>query len=117
MKEEYDELIREAYAAFNARDIDKVLRLMDAGVHWPNGWEGGYVEGHDAVRDYWTRQWAVLNPRVEPVAIAEGREGSVEVKVHQLVKDLQGNVVFDGTVYHVYRFAGGRIKTMEIVEG
>jgi hypothetical protein len=34
---------------------------MDADVHWPNGWEGGYVEGHDEVRDYLTRQWKELH--------------------------------------------------------
>ena len=65
-------------------------------LHWPNGWEGGYVNGHDEVRNYWTRQWKELNPKVEPVKFSEKPGGQLEVEVHQLVKDLQGNILFDG---------------------
>src|SRR5437762_10165350 len=59
-------LLRDAYAAFNARDIDAALGTMHPDVVWPNGMEGGYVHGHDAVRAYWTRQWDVIDPHVEP---------------------------------------------------
>ena len=55
------ELLRDAYAAFNRRDIAGVLASMSADVDWPNGMEGGHVRGHDEVRAYWTRQWAVLD--------------------------------------------------------
>ncbi len=51
MTEQYQDLIREAYSAFNARDIDAVLTMMHPEVNWPNGWEGGYVKGHEGVRD------------------------------------------------------------------
>jgi hypothetical protein len=36
-------LIRELYAAFNRRDIDRVLAAMHPDVLWPDGWEGGHV--------------------------------------------------------------------------
>ncbi len=49
------------YERFNARDIDGVLAHLASDVDWPNGWEGGYVKGHDEVRDYWTRQWAEID--------------------------------------------------------
>ena len=45
MDEQIKMLITRAYEAFNARDIDALLSLMHPDVHWPNGWEGGYVEG------------------------------------------------------------------------
>ena len=32
----------------------------------------------------------------------------------QLVEDLQGNLMFDGIVKHVYTFQDGLIKTMDI---
>src|SRR5262245_31707429 len=38
-----EELLRKAYVAFNARDIDGALALMHADVAWPNGMEGGTV--------------------------------------------------------------------------
>ena len=53
-----EELLRRAYAAFNARDIDGALALMHPDVDWPNGMEGGREHGHDAVRAYWERQFA-----------------------------------------------------------
>ncbi len=51
-------LFQGVYNAFNKRDIPGALKSMAPDVRWPNGWEGGYVNGHDEVRTYWTRQWA-----------------------------------------------------------
>ena len=107
-------LINQAYEAFNAREIDRVLETMDPDVHWPNGWEGGYVEGHSGVRDYWTRQWKEINPTVNPLSIKKNENGQIEVDVHQVAKDMQGNVLFDGIVKHVYTIKDGLIKGMEI---
>ena len=110
------DLIRSAYAAFNERDIDAVLLFMDANVHWPNGWEGGYVEGHHEVRDYWTRQWKELDPHVLPVSFKERPDGRLEVEVQQTVKDIQGKLLFQGKVKHVYTIENNLIKGMEIEE-
>jgi SnoaL-like domain len=110
-------IIIDAYRFFNARNIDAVLALMDTHVHWPNGWEGGYVEGHAAVRDYWSRQWKELDPRVEPIAFTEKEDGRIEVDVQQLVKDMHGKLVFDGMVKHVYTIKNNLIESMEIQKG
>ena len=112
----FEALIKEAYAAFNRRDIDAVLQLMHPEVRWPNGWEGGYVTGREEVRKYWTRQWKELDPLVTPIAFKEGAAGQMEVRVHQVAKDLQGKVLFDGLVIHHYSFENGLIKNMEIEE-
>ncbi len=109
-----EELIKKAYEAFNGRNIDEALSLMHPDVKWPNGWEGRYVYGHDAVRDYWTRQWKEFDPKVMPVSIHENDNEQIEVDVHQLVKDLQGNVLADGTIKHIYSFENGLIAKMEI---
>lgn len=52
-----EDVITQAYHAFNAHDIDAVLAVLDPDVEWANGLEGGYVHGHAAVRAYRTRQW------------------------------------------------------------
>lgn len=114
MISQYQHLISKAYAAFNARNIDAVLEIMDAEVHWPNGWEGGYVQGHDEVKNYWIRQWKELDPNVEPIAFKEKQDGQIEVEVHQIAKDLNGNVLVDGIVKHIYTIKNGLIKNMEI---
>jgi len=110
----YHSIINHAYDAFNRRDIDEVLSLMDPNVHWPNGWEGGYVSGHAAVRDYWTRQWIEINPTVSPVSITQIDDDHVEVLVRQLVKDMSDKILMDGHVKHVYTFRNELITEMEI---
>ncbi len=114
MKEHYESLIKKAYAAFNARDIDTALTVMDADVQWPKAWEGEHITGHEAIRDYWTRQWQEIDPTVIPVAFHEMPDGQLNVVVHQVVKDKNGNSVIDTTVNHFYTFAAGKIKRMEI---
>src|SRR5215203_4793466 len=106
-------LIKKAYEAFNARQIDAVLVLMHPDVHWPNGWEGGYVEGHDEVRTYWTRQWNEIDPHVTPVSFNK-KDNQLEVAVRQLVKDRQGTILLDGMVKHIYTIEKGLIRSMEI---
>ncbi len=110
------ELLTQAYAAFNARDIDGVLALMTPDVDWPNGWEGGWVHGQPAVLDYWTRQWQAIDPRVEPVRFTTAPDGRVVVDVHQVVKDLTGKVLSDQVIEHVYTIRDGLVAAMEIRE-
>ena len=114
MKTQFSDLIRRAYSAFNERDIDKALSTMQPNVQWSKAWEGGYINGHDEIKQYWTRQWKEINPNVEPAGFTERQNGSLEVEVHQKVKDLPGNVIFDGIVKHIYTFENGLIKTMDI---
>jgi hypothetical protein len=64
------ELFASAYAAFNRRDIEGALSAMRPDVEWANGLEGGFVRGHEGVRTYWTRQWQIIDPHVEPIAAA-----------------------------------------------
>ncbi len=107
-------LLQKAYAAFNARDIDAALALMHPEVDWPNGMEGGRVYGREGVRAYWTRQWGMIDPHVEPVGFQTGQDGTTIVSVHQVVRDLGGRILVDQMVQHVYRIEGGLIRSMEI---
>lgn len=114
MKPGIKETIQKAYSSFNNRNIDGALSTMQNDIQWSKAWEGGYISGHDEIKQYWTRQWTEINPKVDPVGFSERENGSVEVEVHQNVKDLQGNLIFDGIVKHVYTFENGLIKTMDI---
>lgn len=108
------DLIKKAYTAFNERDIDKALSTMHPDIQWPKAFEGGYVSGHNEIREYWTRQWTEINPKVEPIKINERQNGNLEVEVLQKVKDLQGNSLFDGTVKHIYTLQDGLLRKMDI---
>jgi hypothetical protein len=87
---------------------------MQPDVDWPKGMEGGRVHGHDEIRAYWTRQWAVLDPHVDPVRIETIQPDCAIVQVHQVVHDRAGNLLADSVVHHAYTFRDGLIERMEI---
>jgi SnoaL-like domain len=107
-------LLRRCYSAFNVRDLEGALALMHPDVTWANGWEGGWVTGRDGVRDYWRRQWAAIDPHVDPLAFTWGADGRVTITVQQIVRDLSGNVLSEQTVQHVYQLEGRLVRRMEI---
>lgn len=113
---EHEMRLRALYRAFNARNVDAVVCQMTWDVDWPNAWEGGRVHGHEGVRDYWTRQWAAIDATVEPVAFTPRPDGSIAVQVHQVVRGLDGALVVDGRVFHVYVFRDGRVARMDVEE-
>jgi hypothetical protein len=54
--------------ALNARNIEHVFARLHADIDWSNGMEGGRVTGRENVRQYWIRQWEMIDPHVDPVA-------------------------------------------------
>ena len=87
---------------------------MHPDVDWPNGMEGGRELGHEAVRASWTRQFGLIDSHVEPVGFAEDEEGRVIVDVGQVVRDLDGELLSQQRVQHVYTLRDGLIARMEI---
>jgi ketosteroid isomerase-like protein len=108
------ELLKRIYDRFNARDMETVLTALHEDVIWANGMEGGHVHGREGVRSYWTRQWAMVDPHVEPVAFAEEPKGEVIVEVHQVVRDLKGNLLVDKMVGHIFRIENGLVRQFDI---
>ncbi len=104
------------YESFNRRDIDSILNVMHPEVEWPNGMEGGWVHGREGVRAYWTRQWGMVDPHVDPVLFEADDSGRIVVDVHQRVRDLAGAVLLDRMVQHVYLIKDGLIQRMDIRE-
>lgn len=107
--------ISQLYRQFNARDMDAVLAMLAPDVRWANGMEGGHVRGRDAVRDYWTRQWQAINPSVEPQEITATTNGSL-VTVHQIVRDLDGRVLAEQIVMHLFEMKDGLVQSFDILE-
>lgn len=113
--EPHIELLKAAYASFNLRKADEALAVMTSDVVWPRAFKGGTVDGQEAVKSYWLEQWGEIDPAVEPVSFAvEGDD--IRVTVHQVVRDLSGNVLADGTVFHRFSFRDQLISKMEIVD-
>ncbi len=112
-----EEILRSAYRAFNARDVDAALELMHPDVDWPNAWEGGRVVGRVAVGDYWRRQFESISSQVEPEAFDHLANGEVSVLVSQTVHDAKsGEKLSEGTVHHRYRLEDRLIVWMDVEE-
>jgi ketosteroid isomerase-like protein len=114
-------VIEGLYEGFNARDIDGVLKQLTDDVAWANGMDGGHVHGHAAVREYWTRQWAMVSPHVEPVAFHRTAEGAIVAEVRQTIRDLAGKPLEgqthglkDKMVGHVFRLREGKVARFDI---
>jgi hypothetical protein len=107
-------LIVEVYSAFNQRNIDGALARMKESVSWPKASEGGRVVGKDEIRAYWSRQWKEFDPYVEPIEVIDRGAGKIDVRVHQLVKSLGGDVLSESEVWHAYTLADGLIERMDL---
>src|SRR4051812_20621257 len=103
------------YRAFNDREVEAVVELMQSDVDWPNAWEGGRVEGKAAVLGYWRRQFEAISGRVEPEGFTHEPDGSVTVAVHQVVHDARsGELLSDTRVRHRYWFTDGLSARMDV---
>ena len=117
----YIEVLKRIYDRFNKRDIDGVLAVLANDVTWANGMDGGHVHGREAVREYWTRQWTMVSPHVEPVSFTTAADSSIVVEVKQVIHDLEGKPLQDQThglkdktVGHVFRLQEGKVIRFDI---
>lgn len=112
-----EDVLRAAYTAFNARDVEGALELMHPEVEWPNAWEGGRVVGREAVGDYWRRQFEQISSKVEPERFDHELDGAIVVTVHQVVHDAKtGELQADTYVRHRYRLEEGLVVRMDVLE-
>lgn len=108
-----DAFFQQVYKDFNDRNIELVIAKMTETVKWANGMDGGYVYGHDGVREYWIRQFTMVSSHVTPQEIdLENRW--VRIKVHQVVHDLGGKLLSDEIVYHIFKLIDNKIAEFDI---
>lgn len=108
------EFLQNLYDAFNKREIETIISSMRPDVKWANGLEGGFVYGQGAVREYWTNQFKDIQPELETLKFETDENNRNIVTVHQIIKDLQGNVLADATVHQIFTIEDGLISLYEI---
>lgn len=112
-----EEILKAAYEAFNARDVEAALALMHPDVDWPNAWEGGRVAGRDAVAAYWARQFEQISSTVEPEDFDLDPDGAITVAVHQVVRDARtGEIQTDTRVLHRWWLEDGLVVRMDVLD-
>ena len=110
------QFLQNLYDAFNKREIETIISKMHPDVKWANGLEGGFVYGRDAVREYWTNQFKAIEPELETLKFELDEQGRSVVTVHQIVKDLEGNVLVDTQVRQIFTIEDDLISLYEIGE-
>lgn len=108
------ETLIELYEDFNARRIEAVLGRLDADVLWPDMINRQVVRGHDAVRSYWTSQWAMIDPTVSPISFDEVAADEVHVRVAQTIRTLDGEILDSSEVVHQYWLRDGLVTEMTV---
>jgi hypothetical protein len=106
------EILKCIYDRFNSRDIDGVVAVLADDVAWANASMAPC--GREAVREYWTRQWTMVSPHVEP-GFHRAADDAIVAEVRQSVHDLEGKPLQgqtpglkNKTVEHVFRFRDAR---------
>ena len=108
-------MLEELYRAVNERDLDTFLGHVAPGVEWPNTATGGYLHGRDELRAYCEKQWKEVNSSIEPMRINFTADGTAHVLVDQLVRALDGEVLQNRRVEHVFEFDGPFISRMTVI--
>ncbi|BAZ18629.1 hypothetical protein NIES4071_105140 (plasmid) [Calothrix sp. NIES-4071] len=113
---ENQQFLQYLYEAFNKGEIETIISVMHPDVKWANGVEGGFVYGRDAVREYWTNQYKVIQVQLETLKFETDENNRNIVTVHQIVRDLQGNLLADATIQQIFTIENSLISLYEIGE-
>ena len=110
------QFLQNLYEAFNKGELETIISVMHPEVKWANGVEGGFVYGRDAVREYWTNQYKVIQVQLETLKFETDDNNRNIVTVHQIVRDLQGNLLADATIEQIFTIENSLISLYEIGE-
>ncbi|WP_327353434.1 nuclear transport factor 2 family protein [Streptomyces sp. NBC_01304] len=110
-------LLRQMYEAFNAQDLDALIpAALAPDVNWPNLLDHTRAHGHEEVRAYWARQFAVTHPLVRLEALRPDPDGHrIIATVLPGLRDESGDHWSESPVEHVYTFGDdGKVRRMDV---
>src|SRR5688500_6858446 len=110
---EGESLIRHAYAAFNRKDADVALSLMQADVSWADG-EGRMLHGREAIRAHRAAQWRAAEVTLEPLGFTPSPGERIAVDVRMRTRDHRDGTTADRVIENLFVVKNGLIERMEI---
>jgi hypothetical protein len=108
------QFLKNLYEAFNKREIETIISLMQPDVKWANGMDGGFVYGRDAVREYWLKQFETMRSRLEPLEYETDENNRSVVIVRIVIRNPEGDLLLEKTVRQIFTIENGLISLFEI---
>ena len=105
-------LLKDLYAAFNRRDVERVLSALSSDAEWPNMIDRITIQGHAEIRAYWQKQFQIIDSLVEPFSFKE--DNGIVVQVHQRITIKETGQVSESDVTHTFKFDNGLIVSMAV---
>lgn len=113
---EHEALVTRLYEALNRQDIDALVGLVHPDVDWQDLLEGGRRLGRDAMRDYWTRQFAIIRPEIAPISFEALKDGRLAVRVMMTVRSVEGRFWEQAQARFAFVIEDGLIRKMDAIE-
>lgn len=106
-------LLARMYEAFNSKDLDALMAGTHPDVVWPDFIAGGVIRTREALRDYWARQFAMVDPEASPIEYFPLSDDRVRVKIHYVIRSATGGVWTDEIRTNTFHFRDGLVVGME----
>lgn len=107
-------LVREAYDRFNDADISGLIDLLDPDVELPDVLSGGTIRGTEAIRQYWEREFELVEPSILASEIVEVGDAVLVVVFQEIHERGSGQRLGQGVAaVHRVTFRGDRIAAIE----
>jgi len=106
-------LLKRLYEAFNRKDLDVLLASAHPEIDWPDFVSGGRIKGREALREYWTHQFGLVDPDATPIEFRELPDGRIWVKLHYLIRAVGGGIWADEIRTNTVRFRDGLVDRMD----
>ncbi len=107
--------LRDSYAAFNSGDLELAAGILANDVEWPDQLEGTMLVGRDATIAYWKRLLGLQRHEYEVVHCQPDQHGDLVISLLRKVYALNGQLISNGLIRHVYRFRCGKVVRMQVV--
>ncbi len=111
----YERLLRDTYAAFNARNLPATQKALGPNVEWPDAMEGGSLHGPEAVGEYWKRRWDLFDPHFDLRHFEIDAAGRVVITLVQTLRGANGVTISKGLIRHVHEFENGLVRRMTVL--
>jgi len=110
------DLIGRLHDALNRRDLDAAMAQIHPQARFKDYLDGGEVEGHAAVREFYQRLFDTIAPDLDLIALKALPDGRIQADIQSSVRARGGQLWSDTRVVAVYQITDGLISSVELQE-